>query len=369
MNGGGRYEALSARLDRLDAAGLRRHLKLVTPGDGLEVTVDGRRATLWCSNDYLGLADHPDLVRAYRGGGAGAARLVSGNRPAHVALEEALSTLHGRPATLFPSGYHANLALYTTVLQAGDIAASDALNHASIIDGLRLSRATRHILPHGDAASVPAAARLVAVEGLYSMDGDMPPLARYPTGPWLAVDDAHAVGALGPDGLGAAAAQGVEPDFLVGTLGKAYGVAGAFVVGPPALRELLISAGRAFVYTTGMPAGVAAAALEGIRLADEARREQLAANVRRFREGLHKVGILTRGEAHIVPVLTGPATMTAAAALLDEGIYVAGIRYPTVPRGEERLRFTVCAAHTADQIDRCVEAVARVVVGAAPGRP
>lgn len=357
-----RYRRLEERVADIDARGLRRRLRSVVPVGGGEVLVDGRRATLWCSNDYLGIADHPELVASWRGGGAGAARLISGNRPAHDALEEALSALHGRPATLFPSGYHANAALYATVPEAGDVVASDALNHASIIDGLRLSRARRVILPHLD-PSVPADTTMVAVEGLYSMDGDSPELTRYRGAWWLAVDDAHAVGAVGPGGRGIAAAQGIEPDFLVGTLGKAYGVAGAFVVGPPALRELLVSAGRAFVYTTGMPEALATAALTALRLADDARRERLAANVTRLRDALRQLGIPALGSAHIVPVVTGPRTMEVAAALLERGIFAAGIRFPTVPLGTERVRLAVSAAHTDEQIDRCAEALATVLRG------
>lgn len=355
-----RFGRLARRVADIDAQGLRRRLREVTPLSATEVVVDGRRATLWCANDYLGLANHPELVAATAGGGAGAARLVSGNRPAHRALEDALSERFGRPATLFSSGYHANLALYATLGEEGDLVASDALNHASIIDGLRLSRARRVVLPHLD-PTVPAEARMVVVESLYSMDGDSPDLAAYRGPWWLAVDEAHAVGALGPGGRGVAAAQGVEPDFLVGTLGKAYGLAGAFVVGPPVLRELLTSAGRAFVYTTGLPEGVARAGLVALRLADDARRERLAANTRRLRGALAQLGVPTLGGAHIVPVVTGARTMAVADALLDAGIYAAGIRYPTVPRGAERIRLAVSAAHADDQIDRCAEVLGRLV--------
>ena len=321
--------------------------------------MDGRNVTLFCTNDYLGLATHPDVTAAYRGGGAGAARLISGNRPAHVALEEALTDLHGRPATLFPSGYHANLALFATLPQRGDRVASDALNHASIIDGLRLSRADRVVIPH--ASAPPADARLAVYEGLYSMDGDSPDFTAIPAAMWLAVDEAHSVGALGPSGRGVAAAQGVTADFLVGTLGKAYGVAGAFVVGPPELRELLMSTGRAFVYTTGMPEPVASAALLAMRLADDVRRARLAANTTRLRTALAHVGATALGHAHIVPVVTGERTMDVARRLFDAGIFAPGIRYPTVPKGQERIRLTVSAAHSEDELDRCAEAVGAAI--------
>ncbi len=321
--------------------------------------LDGRELVNFSSNDYLGLAWHPEVRAAYgEGGGAGSARLISGNRPAHDLLEAALAEKLGRPVLLFSSGYHANLALLGTVPEAGDVVVSDALNHASIIDGLRLSKARRVVLPHDHPSQIPADARLVVVEGLYSMDGDTPDLCRWTGDHWLAVDEAHALGALGPQGRGVAAMQGVEPDFMVGTLGKALGVAGAFVAGPAALRELLISQGRAFIYTTGMPEPVALAALVALRLADDERRERLAQNARRLRQGLQQVGARVLGAHHVVPIVTRERTMAAAARLLKEGIYAPGIRFPTVPQGQERVRFTVCSEHSPEQVDRCIDAVA-----------
>lgn len=365
-----RLAALAARVDALDAEGLRRRLRSVTPLDATHALVDGERLTLFCSNDYLGLAHHPDVLAAWRqGAGAGASRLISGDRPAHRALEDALAERFGRPATLFNSGYAANLAVLTTLLGKTSLVASDALNHASIVDGARLSGARRHILAHAS-AQVPTDTDLVVVEGLYSMDGDTPDLSRYPHGPWLVVDEAHAVGCLGPDGRGVAAAQGVVPDVLIGTLGKAAGAAGAFVVGPPELRELLVSAGRSLVYTTALPEPVAHAARVGLSLCDDARREALAANVARLRGALVQLGVEALGDAHVVPVRLplGDAppgesvrrTMAAADALRASGFLVPGIRYPTVPRGQERLRVTVSAAHTPDELDRLAEALARV---------
>ncbi|MDP2304888.1 MAG: aminotransferase class I/II-fold pyridoxal phosphate-dependent enzyme [Pseudomonadota bacterium] len=353
----GRYGALARRVDAAGRDGLLRRLRLVEPTGGTEARVDGRVVTLFCSNDYLGLADHPEILAAYTGGGAGASRLISGNRPAHVALEEALGELYGRPATLFGSGFTANLALLTTLLTPADTVASDALNHASIIDGVRLSGAKKVILPHGQPA-IPAGARMAVVEGLYSMDGDVLDLPRY-FGPdhWLAVDESHSFGCLGPGGRGAALAKGVVPDFLMGTLGKALGVLGAFVIGPPELRELLVSFGRTFVYTTGLPEPIARAALVALRLADAERRERLAHNARRLRIGLWQIGASALGDAHVAPVVTGERTMAITQGLLDKGYYVAGIRWPTVPRGQERVRITVSAAHTDAQIDGLLDAL------------
>lgn len=355
-----RYARLAERIEAARAQGLARRLRTVAPIDSTRANVDGRVVTLFCSNDYLGLADHPDIAAAWRGGGAGASRLISGTRPAHLALEDALSELYGRPATLFNGGYVANLALVTTLVGPGDRVASDALNHASLIDAVRLSGADKTILPHNSAV-VPTDTRLAVVEGLYSMDGDIPDLPAYVGNHWLAVDEAHAFGCLGPGGRGAAAAQGVEPDFVMGTLGKSVGVVGAFLIGPPEFRELLVSFGRTFVYTTALPDAVARAALVGLRLATDERRERLAENTRRFRSGLAQLGARALGDAHVVPLLTGNHTMAVADALLDAGFYAPGIRWPTVPRGHERVRVTLSAAHTQGQIDTFLDALGRVL--------
>jgi 8-amino-7-oxononanoate synthase len=357
-----RYAALTRRVAAINEAGLARSLRPLEMTGPTSGRLAGDEVQVFCSNDYLGLAQHPEVRAAYGGAGAGAARLISGDRPAHQALEATIGEWFGRPATLFSSGYHANLALMSTVLESGDHVASDALNHASIIDGLRLSRATRHVLDHGDSRSIPANARMVVVEGMYSMDGDVLDLRRY-TDPdrWLAVDEAHAVGVLGPDGQGAAAAQGVVPDFIVGTLGKALGVYGAFVVGPPSLRELLVSRGRSFIYTTGLPEPVVRAASVAIRLATDERRARLSERVRRMRGGLRDLGIDAGGDAHIIPVGLGPRTMNVASALLARGYWVAGIRPPTVPQGTDRLRITVSAAHEDHQIDGLLSALDTVL--------
>lgn len=359
-----RVARLRERLATLDAQGLRRFLRKVEPISATEALVDGQRAVVFCSNDYLGLAHHPDVVAAWRGAGAGASRLISGNRPAHEALEAALGERFGGTATLFNSGYQANVTLFSTLPDADDRVASDAANHASIIDGLRLGPARRTVVPHGGTDLIPGDTTLAVTESLFSMDGDLADMDAW-RGPWtLVVDEAHAVGTIGPGGRGHAAATGVPVDVLVGTLGKAYGAAGAFVVGPPALRELLISAGRGFVYSTALPEAVARAALEGFRRADDDARERLAANTHRLRAGLAQVGVAALGSAHIVPLVTGERTMAVAAAMLERGIFAAGVRFPTVPRGAERIRLTVSAAHTPEQIDRCVSTVAAVLADA-----
>jgi len=360
----GRYGRLTDRLAALEVAGRRRRLRPLSVTGPTTARLGGQELVVFCSNDYLGLAHHPAVRAAWTGGATGSARLISGDRPTHHALEEALTDLYGRPATLLSSGYHANLALLTTVLERGDVVASDALNHASIIDGVRLSRADKVIVPHNQPEALPADARLAVIEGLYSMDGDRPPVAAYQGTHWLAVDEAHSFGVIGPEGRGTAAAQGATPDFVVGTLGKAIGAYGAFIIGPPALRALLLSAGRTFIFTTGLPEPAAAAALTGLRLSRaEGLREQLSANVARLRQGLSQEGLCALGQDHIVPVVCGPRTMAIAAALLEAGFYAPGIRPPTVAPGTERIRLTASAAHTDDQIDGLIEALSAAVRG------
>ena len=197
-----RFSALEERVEAVEAAGLRRTLRTLKMQDATTGWLDGGLVNVFCSNDYLGLSHHPDVLRACQGSGSGSSRLISGNRPAHACLEARLSTMYGRPATLFSSGYHANLALMSTVLRTDDVVCSDALNHASIIDGLRLSKAERKIVTHGDPSQLDSRARMVVVEGLYSMDGDTLSLEKYTGTHWLAVDEAHAVGVLGPQGRG-----------------------------------------------------------------------------------------------------------------------------------------------------------------------
>lgn len=307
-----------------------------------------------CSNDYLGLAAQV----AGLGAGAGSSRLISGTRPAHTALEAELEDWLGTPALFFTSGYHANLAVFSTIPESGQRVASDALNHASIIDGLRLSRASRCVVPHAAPREIPDEVDLIAVEGLYSMDGDIPPFSDYPTAPLLAVDEAHAIGVLGPEGRGAAAAAGVQPDILIGTFGKAFGAAGAFVAGPPELKELLINAARSFIYTTAPPESVARAALGGLRLARDRPelRERTLSHARWLRDQLTAQGWEVPGDAHILPVRCGSAAMQLSARLLESGVYAPGIRAPTVAPGTERIRITVSAAHSESDLNRIAEA-------------
>jgi 7-keto-8-aminopelargonate synthetase-like enzyme len=347
------------RLAAVASAGRARRTVVVAPTSPTTADVDGRPAILACSNDYLGLSWDPVVRAAATGGGAGASRLIGGTRPAHAHLEEALGERFGGACLLFPSTWHANLSVCSALVEAGDLVASDALNHASIIDGLRLGPARRVVVPHGAVAAVPADARMAVFEGLFSMDGDTVDLAAVPTGPWLVVDEAHAVGAIGPGGRGVAAATGIRPDVLVGALGKAYGAAGGFVVGPPEVREMLVNFGRSFIFTTAPPEPVAAMALAGLARATDALRAQLADNSQYLRNALRQLGWSPKGSAHILPVVVGATVMEFAARLLERGVYAPGIRFPTVPAGEERIRLTVSAAHTREQLDRIAEAFGR----------
>lgn len=332
-----RRSRLLSRLKALDDQGIRRRLSPLTPTGPTTALLDGRPVDVFSSNDTLGLAW--ELRDSWRGAGTGSSRLISGDRPAHHALEAALQERFGQRALVFSSGYQANLAVLTTLFEPGQRVASDALNHASIIDGLRLARCEKTVVPHLE--SPPAGVDGYVFESLYSMDGDRGVPHRGPGDPWLVVDAAHSVGTAEPP----------DHDVLIGTFGKAFGAAGAFVCGPDALIELLISRGRSFVYTTGLAEPAAAAALEGLHRATDERAERLRDRVRRFRAGVPGA----HGQDHIVPVVLGERTMQAASALLDAGVYVPGIRWPTVAQGQERLRFSLSAAHTDDQIDRALE--------------
>ena len=355
-----RFKRLEERVAELESSGLARSLRPLFPTGPTTAELEGQEIQVFSSNDYLGLAW--ELRSSWRGRGAGSSRLIAGDRNAHHALEEKLEELFCGPALVFPSGYQANLALMTSLFEAGDLVASDALNHASIIDGLRLSKAECSVIPHGRPSAIPPKSTAVVVEGLYSMDGDQLSLSEYQSKRrWLVVDEAHAVGCIGPKGRGASYEQELVPDVVVGTLGKAYGAAGAFVICPLELKQLLISRGRSFVYTTGLAEAAASAALVGLERADQERRDLLTSRVRRFRAGLADLGRFPPGKDHIVPLVLGPSTMVAAQALLEEGFFVPGIRAPTVGKGQERLRFSLSAGHSDDQIDALLAAIDRVI--------
>jgi 8-amino-7-oxononanoate synthase len=337
-----------------------------------------------CSNNYLGLADDPRLAGAAaralasHGTGAGAARHISGTSSLHRLLEDRLASFVKLPAALlFSSGYAANVGAVQALVGPGDAVFSDELNHASLIDGARLSRAQVFVYRHRDAQHLSDLlhhnrarhrAALILSETLFSMDGDEAPLPDLRTlarenEAGLLLDEAHALGVLGPQGRGLAAASGVVPDLLVATLGKALGTAGAFVAGAAETVALIQNRARSYVFSTApMPASAAAAALavDLVERADD-RRRVLLAHARRLRAGLRELGYrLLDGDSAILPVLIGAAepTMALSAALLEHGVFVHGIRPPTVATGASRLRVTPMATHTEAQITRALEVFA-----------
>jgi 8-amino-7-oxononanoate synthase len=377
---------LGERLAELERAGLRRVMRSVQRRSGAEVAVDGRSAIDFSSNDYLGLAADPRIAWAAAraleeaGTGAGAARLISGNHPLHERLERAIADFEQAPAALlFPSGYAANTGAIPALVGRGDAVYSDALNHASLIDGCRLSRAEARVFPHRDVDALDGmlradagrfARRMIVVDGVFSMDGDLFPLDRLVEvarrhSAWTYVDDAHGTGVMGPTGRGTAERFGVdgEIDVRMGTLGKALGTAGAFIAGSGRLCEWLMNRARPFVFTTGAPPALAAATLEALRIAREEpwRRARLRENARSLRAGLAALGHAAPGAAdgHIVPVRVGDAgeTMRVGDALRERGFLVGAVRPPTVPPGGSRLRITLGAAHTAEQIGGLLDAL------------
>jgi 8-amino-7-oxononanoate synthase len=333
----------------------------------------------FCSNDYLALADRPAPREAC---GAGASRLVVGEREVHRRLEQAAARLVGQPASLvFTSGYVANLGLLGALAGPEDLIVSDALNHASLIDGARLSRARVAVVPHLDVDAVARALEtkarnaFVVTESYFSMDADSPDLAVLrrlcdARGAALIVDEAHALGVLGPNGTGVCVEQGVAADAVIGTFGKAFGAAGAFVAGCASLIAWLWNRARTFVFSTGMSPVVAAAALEGIERAEGEpwRRQRVLQAALELRGGLAALGLDVRGFGHVIPWVLGDArdALAVSHGLREHGIDVPAIRPPSVPWGTSRLRFAVSADHQTKDIQRALEAVAAVIDGRGP---
>ena len=389
-----RVRVLDAELAALEDAGLRRRLRPLASASDAEVMLDGRRVLLLSSNNYLGLATHPAVKAAACaaierwGCGTGASRLIAGHLELHAEVEAKLAALKGTEAALlFPSGYQANVGAITALVGRGDHVYSDALNHASIVDGCRLSRASVHVYPHRDvqaleaelAATPRGGRRLIVSDSVFSMDGDRAPLRALAAlaeeyHSWLMVDEAHATGVLGPGGAGLAAAEGVGARVTVhmGTLGKALGGAGAYIAGARALVEVLVNRARAFIYTTGLaPAAVAAAgAALAVVAAEPERRAALVRKVAWLRDGLRTLGLDARGDTHIVPLVVGDnrAALAFADALLARGVHALAIRPPTVPPGTARLRVTPMATHTTAQLERALAAFADAARATGLGR-
>ncbi|MDA7089023.1 8-amino-7-oxononanoate synthase [Pseudomonas sp. SA3-5] len=375
---------LAARLAERHAANLYRQRPLLDSPQGPLVRVDGRELLAFCSNDYLGLANHPQVIEAWRAGalrwgvGGGASHLVIGHSTPHHELEEALAEFTGRPrALLFSTGYMANLGAVTALLGQGDTVLEDRLNHASLLDAGLLSGARFSRYLHNDAASLAGRLdkavgnTLVVSDGVFSMDGDLADLpalcaAAKAKGAWVMVDDAHGFGPLGASGGGIVEHFGLCQDdvqVLVGTLGKAFGTSGAFVAGSEELIETLVQFARPYIYTTSQPPALACATLKSLELLRHEywRREHLNALIKRFREGAQSIGLeLMDSATPIQPILIGDSgrAMRLSQLLRERGLLVTAIRPPTVPAGSARLRVTLSAAHSSAQLERLLEALA-----------
>nr|WP_314874484.1 8-amino-7-oxononanoate synthase [uncultured Pseudomonas sp.] len=375
---------LAARLAERRAADLYRQRPLLQTAQGPQVVVDGQPLLAFCNNDYLGLANHPEVIAAWRAGaerwgvGGGASHLVIGHSTPHHQLEEALAELTGRPrALLFSTGYMANLGAITALVGQGDTVLQDRLNHASLLDGGLLSGARFNRYLHNDAQSLASRLQratgntLVVTDGVFSMDGDLadlPALAATAraANAWLMVDDAHGLGTLGANGGGIVEHFGLgleQVPVLIGTLGKACGTAGAFVAGSDDLIEALVQFARPYIYTTSQPPALACATLKSLQLLrDESwRREQLAALIRQFREGAEQIGLqLMDSQTPIQPILIGDSgrAVRLSQMLRERGLLVTAIRPPTVPAGSARLRVTLSAAHTEAQVQLLLNALA-----------
>ena len=386
---------LVTELDELRAAHLFRPLRIMSTAQGPEVVVDGRTVISLSSNNYLGLADHPRVNAAAvaavadYGSGSGAVRTIAGTMTLHEALEAHLARFkHVEAVLTFQSGFTANTGVIPVVAGERDLIVSDALNHASIIDGMRLSKAPREVYPHKDVAALrailerarrdggaagrPYRSILVVTDGVFSMDGDIAPLpgiveAAEACGAAVMVDDAHASGVLGREGRGSVDHFDLHGRVAiqVGTLSKAVGVLGGYVAGSQVLRDLLVQRARPFLFSTSHPPAVAAACLEAIRVMEEepALLERLWANTRRFKAELARLGFDTGvSETPITPVIVGDAATAIRFAdrLFAGGVFAPSVVYPTVARDRARIRTIVTAAHTDEQLDRCVAAFDRV---------
>ena len=379
--------ALQADLQQRRKQSLYRERITISSGCGEQLRVDDKLLHNFCSNDYLGLAGHRDIAAAFKQGvdnygtGSGASHLISGHCEAHHILEEQLAEFTGRPrALLFSSGYMANLGVINALVGRTDQVLQDYLNHASLLDGGLLSRAKFQRYKHADCDDLAAKLRaadngksrrkLVVTDGVFSMDGDLAPVQQladicHQHNSWLMVDDAHGFGVLGATGGGLIEDGNLSVDqvpVLIGTLGKSFGTYGAFVAGSDALIETLIQFARSYIYTTALPPAVAvatSASLQRVR-SEQWRRDKLSQLIARFRHAAQQVGLtLMDSQTPIQPILFGDdqRVVESAATLREQGFMVGAIRPPTVPVGQGRLRITLCANHTEQQVDALVDAL------------
>ncbi|MCV6611312.1 MAG: 8-amino-7-oxononanoate synthase [Amphritea sp.] len=383
------FDQLGAELQARRDQSLYRQRRILQSPQAPEVIVDGKPCLAFCSNDYLGLANHPDVIQALKQGadrygvGGGASHLVNGHSQAHNALEEELAEFTGRPrALLFSTGYMANIGAINGLLNKQDAVFQDRVNHASLLDAGLLSGARFQRFLHNDADNLntrlertEARRKLVVCDGVFSMDGDLadlpaisPTAARHNA--WVMVDDAHGFGCIGQGGRGTVDHFGLGADdvqILVGTLGKAFGTSGAFVAGSEELIETLIQYARTYIYTTSMSPAIAEATRASLKLvqAEEWRRDKLQQLINRFRSGCDQLGLnLMDSPTPIQPILVGEAekAMQISAALEAKGIFIGAIRPPTVPQGAARLRVTLSADHSEAQVDQLLAALEEVAL-------
>jgi glycine C-acetyltransferase/8-amino-7-oxononanoate synthase len=384
-------DEIDRRLDEIRDRGLMRRMRMVSGPQGPRVLLDGRPVLLLCSNNYLGLADHPRVREAAAeaalryGAGAGASRLVSGTMRIHRRLEERLADFEGsEKALLFGSGYLANLGVVSALAREGDVVFSDRLNHASIIDGCRLAGAESFVYDHADTEQLAwglrqagSRGKVIVTDGVFSMDGDVAPLAQIAElaerfYALLVVDEAHGTGTVGPGGRGAAAAAGVQDavDVTIGTLGKALGSYGAYAACDARLARYLTNTARSLIFSTALPPPAVGAAMAGLELLREQPRrvEKLQRNAEVLRAALRAEGLSAPGEdTPIVPLVVGgaQAAVQAAESTLREGVFAQAIRPPTVPEGTSRLRLAVMASHTKSELREA----ARTLAAAVPRAP
>ena len=378
-------DILANRLATIKERGLHRRLRIVESAQDRTVILEGKELLLFSSNNYLGLANHSALIQAGRqatdryGCGSGSSRLISGSMQLHDDLETRLARLKQTESALFfPTGYHANVGVLSSLMGPNDTIYSDSLNHASIIDGCRLSRAHIEIYDHGDTThlnellnnSSESGQKLIVTDSVFSMDGDLAPLTRIVTiarhhDAWVMVDEAHATGVFGTQGAGLTEELGLSSqiDIQMGTLGKALGTFGAYVAGSRQLVDWLVNTARSFVYTTGAPPAVAASTLAALDIIEQepGRRRQLWENTRFLSDGLRSLGY-TLGDtsSQILPIIIGEEreTMFVADVIFQHGVLAQGIRPPTVPEGTSRIRVTPMATHTREDLSRALEAFA-----------
>ncbi len=381
-------DRLEQKLNDRKAHNLFRERQTLSARQGAKVKIDGRDVINFCSNDYLGLSNHPDIVAAFKavadqfGVGSGSSSLVSGRYRLHQQLEEKLAEKTGREAALlFPSGYMANLAIATSLAGRGDAIFLDRLAHASMIDAARLSGAKLHRYQHADPESLAlglskstSKIKLVLTDAVFSMDGDKAPMRELAAiceqhQAVLVVDDAHGFGVLGEQGGGLLEETGLRSDqapVLMATFGKALGTAGAFVAADKCIIESLVQFGRSYIYTTAAPPALAAATLAALEIVDKEswRRKELIARIKHFRLRAKEQDLkLLASETAIQPLIVGDSASAVqlSQALLKEGFLNTAIRPPTVPEGSARLRITLTAEHTNDQIDQLLETLGKLL--------